>query len=179
MCLFFFLVCIWASLWLCCFSVPKSVMLDIRFPFPLALHIHDFLWFITSSQDFCMLFALKLVSFQRVCLSLLTGTLPSPQDLVSVWWQQGSVGVLVIAVIEKNSFTVCLVFFFSLSSQCPCQARVLFTLHWTKSGWCTLTLRTVWIQPHSRGLKATLYWVHPIGGNRHVFGLSAPSLGRH
>lgn len=31
------LFCIWASLWLHCFWVPKSAVLDIRLPLPLAL----------------------------------------------------------------------------------------------------------------------------------------------
>lgn len=67
-------------------SIFPSVQCQILdFFFPWHWHIHDFLWFITSSQDFYMLFTLKLVSFQLACLSLLKGpACPPPRYSTSV-----------------------------------------------------------------------------------------------
>lgn len=67
-------------------SIFPSVQCQILdFFFPWHWHIHDFLWFIMSSQDFYMLFTLKLVSFQLACLSLLKGpACPPPRYSTSV-----------------------------------------------------------------------------------------------
>lgn len=53
--------------------LTKSAVLGIRSPFPWHWHMHDFLWLSSRSQDFYMLFTLKLVSFQLACLSPLKG----------------------------------------------------------------------------------------------------------